>query len=234
MLSPARSGPPGSPGPPARPTPGSRSPRPIPVRPPTQAGSVCTRHLPAAAQPGCFYRPDPGPSPCTGLPARPTRTSRYHWPSPCFRWSRPAPYAPGLPARPTHGPRAHESHRPFRASADPVRLRSNRPSGPDAFTGPIRPAWFTRPASSAHPRLTLPLAHSRASADSGRLRLHPAPGPAQLLSPARSGPLPMHRPIARPTRSSRSHWPIPVRPLVPSDSPCTRPASPVHPRPTLP
>jgi hypothetical protein len=142
-------------------------------------------HLPAAAQPCCFHRPDPGPSPCTGRQPGPPAAHAPTGPFPCVRWSRPAPHAPGPPARPTRGPRSHESYRPF-SVRPPTQSGSvcNRPSGPAAFTGPIRPAPV-HPARQPGPsRLTLPSAHSRASADPGRLRLHPAQRPCCSHRPA--------------------------------------------------
>ena len=96
-----------------------------------------------------------------------------------------------------------------------------RPS-PPAFTIPSRAPPHAPAECPAHPHPTPP-------------GLFPC---VQWSRPAHHAPgLP-----ARPTRGPRDHesypirlaWLIPVLPLVPSGSSCTRPDSPAHPRPTLP
>jgi hypothetical protein len=201
---------------------------------PALTHAVTCPGIPAAAQPSCFHRPDPGPSPCTGRQPGPPAPHATTGPFPCFRWSRPAPHAPGPPARPTHGPRSYESSRPL--SVSPPTQSGSVASGPAALM--LSPARSGPPGSPGPPARPIPGSRSprlipvRPPTQAGSVCTRPSP--AQLLSLARSGPLPMHRPTARPTRTPRSHWPIPVLPLVPSGSPCTRPASPAHPRPTLP
>jgi hypothetical protein len=122
------------------------------------------------------------------------------------------------------------------AAAEPLLLVPRSQPVVAALPCPCSVPPFLSLAPALQPRRGLPIlcrtrccchVHHPARPSSGR-------GPAQLLSPARSGPLPMHRPASPAHRHPTLPLAIPVLPLVPSGSPCTRPASPAHPRPTLP
>jgi hypothetical protein len=109
LLSPARSGPPRFTRPASPAHPGSRSHRLIPVRPPTQAGSVCTRPSPAQLR----SQARSGPHPMHQPTARPTRSPRSHESSRPLSVRLPTQSGLGSPAS------AHWSVRDFEPSLRP-------------------------------------------------------------------------------------------------------------------